>query len=168
MSASSKRSSKTYIGIVIGVAIVLGILINAHFFYNNSSSGGGASYAPVYVPTQHTITIVNDMIRVNAHSYTEYTFSTPVGSTNAYLNGTFTAGGGSGNDIRIYILDEQNFINWRNGHQASTYYNSGQETVGNINANVPSGQTLYLVYDNSFSILSSKEVSTNVSLTYTS
>lgn len=170
-SSSPKKSSKPYvyggIGAVLAIIAMLVILpmLSSNSYSNNS---GGGSHVPVYVPTPHTVTIVNSMIRVEAGQSIYYQFSAPTGSTDTYVSGTFTAGGGSGNDIRVYVMDEQNFINWRNGHQVSVYYNSGQETVGNINVNIPTGQNLYLVYDNTFSVFSAKEVTTNVSLTYTS
>ncbi|SMH71336.1 hypothetical protein [Candidatus Nitrosotalea okcheonensis] len=163
-----RKYSKLAIPAAVGAAVVFVVLMVAPHLVNTNNYSGGGNNAPVYVPTQHTASLVNDMVHVNAHTYTYYTFSAPSGSTNAYVSGKFTAGGGSGNDIRVFIMDDQNFINWRNGHQSNVYYNSGQETVGNINANIPSGQTLYLIYDNTFSVLSSKEVSTDVSLTYTS
>ncbi len=146
------------IGIGIGISIVV-VLVAVVVV-------GGVSGTHSIIPTQHTESIVNSMIRVAPGQYV-YAFSAPSDASNVSVSGTFTAGGGSGNDIKVAILDEQNFINYRNGHQVNAYYSSGQETVGNINANVPAGQTMYLVYDNSFSIISNKEVTTNVSLTYT-
>ena len=146
------------IGIGIGVAVVIVALLVI-------GSSVGSQHG--IVPTQHTMNIVNSMIRVEPGQYNYYQFSAPAGSSGVTVSGTFTAGGGSGNDIKVLILDEQNFINYRNGHQANVFYSSGQETVGNINADVPTGQTLYLVYDNTFSVVSGKEVTTNVNLTYT-
>lgn len=146
------------IGIGIGIAVTIVALVVIGF-------GSGAHSI---IPTQHTEGIINSMIRVEAGHFVYYTFSAPRGASNVSVTGTFTAGGGSGNDIKVAILDEQNFINYRNGHQVSAYYSSGQETVGNINVNIPSGQTMYLVYDNTFSVVSSKEVTTNVNLIYAS
>ena len=147
------------IGIGIGIGIVVIIVALAMV--------GGVSGTHSIIPTQQTESIVNSMIRVPPGQFVYYAFSAPSGASNVSVSGTFTAGGGSGNDIKVAILDEQNFINYRNGHQASAYYSSGQETVGNINADVPAGQTMYLVYDNAFSVVSSKEVTTNVILTFT-
>lgn len=146
------------IGIGIGIAVVIVALMII----------GSGSNVHSLIPTQHHESIVNSMIRVGPGQYVYYTFSAPNGASNAVVSGTFTAGGGSGNDVRVYIMDDQNFINYKNDHQVNVYYSSGQETVGNINVNIPAGQTLYLVYDNTFSIVSSKEVTTNVGLTFTS
>jgi hypothetical protein len=36
--------------------------------------------------------------------------------------GNFRASGGSGNDIQAALMDESNFENWKNGHQAQVEY----------------------------------------------
>ena len=153
------KAKKT--GIVIGIEIA-GVIIALFMF----GFFPGSHHSIILIP--HTLIIVNSMVRVEPGQYGYYTFNVPSDASNALVSGTFTAGGGGGNDIKVAILDEQNFINYKNNHQVNAYYSSGQETVGNISAKVPSGHTLYLVYDNTFSAVSSKEVTTNVSLTYTS
>jgi hypothetical protein len=63
-------------------------------------------------------------------------------------------------------MDQANFVNWQNGHQASAYYDSGQLTTGTISASLPSSGTYDLVYSNAFSTFSSKNVQTTVNLYY--
>ncbi len=110
-----------------------------------------------------TETIVDGVITVEAGKYVDYKFSVP---SQASVSGNFTASGGSGNDIRILILDETAYVNWINGHNVSTYYDSGQITIGSITASLPKGN-YYLVYSNTFSTLSAKNVKTKVDVTYT-
>jgi Ca2+-binding RTX toxin-like protein len=110
-----------------------------------------------------TETIVDGVVTVEAGKYVDYNFSVP---SQASISGNFTASGGSGNDIRVLILDETSYINWINGHNVSTYYDSGQITTGSITASVPKGN-YYLVYSNTFSTLSAKNVKTKVDVTYT-
>jgi len=148
------------IGIVVGIEIA-GVIIAICIF------GFVLETHHSIIPLPHTMIIVNSMVRVEPAQYGYYTFTVPSDASNASVSGTFSVGG-SKNDIKVSILDEQNFINYRNNHQVNAYYSSGQETVGNINVKVPSGQTLYLVYDNTFYNISSKEITTSVSLTYTS
>lgn len=95
-----------------------------------------------------------------------YTFSAPSGSYNARVEGRFEASGDQ-NDIRVAIMDADGFTNFKNGHTFTGYNSSDVQTVGNIDVNVPSGETLYLVYDNMFSILTDKNVRTTVDLFYT-
>ncbi len=73
------------------------------------------------------------------------------------VNGRFQARGGSGNDVEVYILDEDGLENWKNGHSTPTYYNSGRKTVGTFNVTLNKG-VYYLVISNTFSSVSSKAV----------
>jgi hypothetical protein len=91
----------------------------------------------------------------------------PPGATGVQLQGSFTASGGSGNDVEVYVLPETDFVNWQNRHGAKTYYNSGKVTVGNLNLTLPSDAgSYYLVFDNRFSLLSQKSVRLNATFTY--
>lgn len=71
--------------------------------------------------------------------------------------GSFRATGGSGNDIKLLILDEDGFENWKNGHTVNTYYNSGRITVGRINVKLAPGKYV-LVWSNTYSIFTPKAV----------
>lgn len=113
----------------------------------------------------YTINIVNAVITIRAGSYVAYPVSVTSEMENARLIGTFTASGGSGNDIKVYVMDETNYINWKNGHEAYCYYNSGKVTTGSFTVYLSSGK-YYVIYDNTFSIISDKEVSTRVDLEY--
>lgn len=173
MAESQPTKAKSRRGIYIGVGIavaVVGIIIiiaiaNMGRLYSspsaNSNPGGGI------IPTEHKQNIVNGLISVDANGYNFYSFSAPSGSYNAKVEGRFEASGGSGNDVRVAILDANGFTNYKNNHEASGYYSTGQQTVGDINVNIPSGETLYLVYDNTFSAFSDKNVRTTVDLIYT-
>jgi emp24/gp25L/p24 family/GOLD len=83
----------------------------------------------------------------------------------AAVAGRFRAQGGSGNDVEVYILDEDSLENYRNGHRVQTYYNSGRVTVGTINVTLGAGR-YYLVFNNSFSTVSNKAVNARVELQY--
>jgi len=146
--------------IVVGI-IVLGSMLVLGFH----GSGGGGS---IIQPTR-TVNIVNGLITVNANDYESYQFSVPSGATNVRVQGSFTASGGSGNDVVVLIMGSTDFIHWQNGNQASTYYNSGQLTASSFDVPLPSGLgTYYLVYSNTFSIGSQKNVNTQANLSYTS
>ena len=73
------------------------------------------------------------------------------------VNGRFQARGGSGNDVEVYILDEDGLENWKNGHSTPTYYNSERKTVGTFNVTLNRG-VYYLIISNKFSSFSSKAV----------
>ena len=118
-------------------------------------------------PTHYVSNLVNGLLTINGGSYQYYQFTVPSGASGIQVTGTFTASGGSGNDIKVFVLDSTSFVNWKNGHTVSTYYNSGQLTTGTISATLPSGGTYYLVYDNTFSVFSQKNVNTQATLSYT-
>lgn len=115
---------------------------------------------PVYETVRQPI--LDEMISVGPGEYKYYLITIP---TTANVEGDFTAYGGSGNDIIIYIFDETSFTNWVNGHQVGTYYNSGQMTTGTISASLSPGR-YYLVYSNTFSTFSTKNVRTTVEYNY--
>ena len=96
------------------IALIFGILISGCV-----SNGESSTYKS---PVQNTINqnIVNGVIPVEAGKYVYYQFSVP---SQASISGDFTAFGGSGNDIKVLILDETAYINWINGHSVSAYYN---------------------------------------------
>jgi len=91
----------------------------------------------------------------------------PPNASNVKVEGRFVAAGGTGNDVEIYLLGEDEFTNWQNGHATPTYYNSGRVTVGDLNAILP-GDTgaYYLVFNNRFSLLTPKAVQLSAELTY--
>ena len=163
-ASKPKSNLMRNLGILV-VVVVLVIIVLAAL----ASMGGGAGGSGGILPSQHTTNIVNGLITVSAGSYNYYPVDISAGVTGVSLQGSFTASGGSGNDIDVLIMDSTAFTNWQNGHQVSVYYDSGQETTGTVSANLPSGSgTYYLVYSNTFSTFSSKNVQTTVNLTYTS
>ena len=117
-------------------------------------------------PHTYTVNIVNATITVYAGQYNHYQVDVTSTMDNPRLIGSFTASGGSGNDIKVYVMDNTNYVNWSNGHSSTAYYSSGQTTTGSFNVSFTSSGTYYVVYDNSFSVVSDKQVTTNVNLKY--
>jgi len=153
---------------VIGIGFVVAAVI-AIIFMAGSLTGSTQvnpnSY--IHIPQKHRENIVNGIIGVQAGGYQAYPFFVPSGSTDVSVRGNFEASGGSGNDIRVFIVDSQSFINWKNRHQVSAYYSSGQLTTDTLNVSVPTGKQMYLIFDNSFSIFTDKQVRTTIDLIYT-
>ena len=98
---------------------------------------------------------------------TNYKFTVPAGASNVTLKGHFTASGGSGSDIQVVVVNEDEYVNWQNGHPTKTFYNSGKLTQGSINITLPSDPTTYyVVFSNKFSLLTPKAVQASVDLSY--
>jgi len=111
--------------------------------------------------------ITDGALTVDANAYSSYMFAVPPGAKTVSVVGHFAATGGSGNDIIVFIVDEDGEANLKNGHPARMFYNSGQVTQGAISAHLPdSPVTYYLVFDNRFSLFTSKAVQVNAALNY--
>lgn len=82
------------------------------------------------------------------------------------LEGTFRAYGGSGNDIRVLLLDDMNFQNFWNGHKATPLYDSGVLTTTEFKVPVTVSGTYHLVVDNTFSMFTNKAVVLNLVLAH--
>jgi hypothetical protein len=143
--------------IVVLVVAVAGAIFAATFFTPFSTTR-----------SQYSGNIVNGLITVPAAGYEYYPFTVPSGVLSIFVSGMFTASGGGGNNIEVFVADQTNFVNWKNGNSATSYYDSGQVTTGSISANLPVPGTYYLVYSNTFSAFSSKNVQTTANLHYTS
>jgi zinc-ribbon domain len=154
---------------IVAALLIALFLIVAAFNGRRTSmvSNRNASAVDQLVKQKHTLTIDKPDLTVGSTGYNFFKLEVPDGATSVHLEGNFTASGGTGNDVEVYVLPENDFVNWQNRHQAKTYYNSGKVTVGNFSVNLPSDAgTYYLVLDNRFSLLSKKEVEVKGALTY--
>jgi hypothetical protein len=142
--------------LLIVVIVILGVA--AIILYNSQS-------API--PTEHTISIVNGTATVNAGTHLDYPFAIPSDASSISVSGTFTAQGGSGNDIKVYVLDSTNFDKYKSGDSFTSLYQSGQIHSGSINADIVSSGNYHLVLDNKFSTISQKTVNIEASAIYT-
>lgn len=107
----------------------------------------------VYIPVEPKE--VTRSVVVSANSY--FAVPMPVPAEGIRIKGRFRAQGGSGNDIEMFVLDEDGFENWKNGHRVSPFYNSGRLTVASFDFTLGQGQ-FYLVLNNKFSWLTPKAV----------
>lgn len=128
-----------------------------------SGCASTTTHTPVLVPQSQNL--VNGAITVKADGYYDVSFTVTSSMENPIVSGSFTASGGSGNDIIAYIFDSIDYTNWSNNHQSSAFYNSGQVTTQNISTSLAPG-SYYLVFDNTFSTFTSKVVNTTVNLNY--
>jgi hypothetical protein len=151
---------------IAGILLLLVIL----YGYNASQQANSNTAAnPVerLVKQLHTTNIANPSLTVKAMSSVYFKLDVPQGATSVQLHGNFTASGGMGHDIEVFILPETDFVNWQNGHNAKTFYNSGKITVGSLNVNLPADAgTYYLVFNNKFSLLNPKTIRLDGTLTY--
>lgn len=159
--ANSNRS-------VITLIVLLGVLVAGWFAVKHGSNGPipPPSYQTQPQPQLHTQTLGEGAFTVPAGASHYFKFTAPEGATNVRLQGHFTATGGTGNDVEVWLLTEDGFTNWQNGHATNTLYNSGRVTQDSLNVTLPGAGTYYLVFNNKFSFLTPKAVQANASMTF--
>ncbi len=129
-------------------------------------SQGHGPQVPAVLQQLHTETF-NKSITVPALNFFYVPLPLPDGSRNVRLQGHFSATGGIGNDIEVYLLSEDEFANWKNRHLVNAIYSSGRVTQASPDVNVPSAAgTYYLVFNNRYSLLAPKAVEANLTFIY--
>ena len=103
-------------------------------------------------------TIVDSTYNVNPGSYYYVPFTLPC---TANVQGGFIASATLGDNIIVYILDEDGFRQYENGQSISTYYNSDKVESGVFDVILFSGQ-YYIVMSNTYSDFSTKTVQLQV------
>ncbi len=163
-----KRSSRSSrIPLFLLIVLVMGL---AGVWLHNSST----HTAPLPIaqsqppqPQLHTQTTGDKAFTVNAIGSYYFTFEVPASAYNVNLKGHFSATGGTGNDINVVLLTDDDRVNWQNGHEIHALYNSGKVTQDTVNVMLPADAGKYcLVFNNKFSLLTPKAVQANVALTY--
>jgi len=103
--------------------------------------------------------VADDTLQVQAAgmAWYEFTVDTTI-MKNCQLKGEFVASGGAGNDIKADIFDQVNFLNWKNGHAASSLYSSGQVTAAKVDLPMSQSGIYYLTFDNRFSLFTNKAI----------
>ncbi len=125
----------------------------------------GDNSNPFKTPTLQTLQIVNDTINVPVDHIIYYQVNVTNDMKNPRLAGSFTAHGGSGNDIIVLVMSASDYTNWSNGHAVTPEYNSTKITTASFNISLGVG-THYLVYDNTFSAVTEKYVDTHIDLNW--
>jgi zinc-ribbon domain len=146
---------------------VLVLAVGCVIFLNRTTHSSPPIPAPPPVVRMlRTETIANTAITVGAGSFNYYKFDVPATATQASVDGHFSATGGFGNDIQVFVVNEDSFVNFQNGHPSDAYFNSGKVTQNSINALLPGPGTYYLVCNNRFGLLAPKAVELSAILHY--
>jgi hypothetical protein len=150
MSNQSHRKRNLILSLIVIIMVVVGVVASLS----------------MQSPRVYTITIFNDQETVNVGGYNPHPFTIPSGASDSSVSVAFTAQGGSDNDIKMYIIDYANFVNYTNNNDFSYLYYSGQIHTASFRVNLPSGD-YYLVLDNMFTTSYQKLVSMQMNATYT-
>jgi hypothetical protein len=82
------------------------------------------------------------------------------------VEGRVTASGGTGNDIQVLIFTDSQFLNWKNGHEVTPVYDSGQVTAADVHAVLPGPGTYHVILSNKFSAFTPKTVEGTLRMTW--
>lgn len=80
----------------------------------------------------------------------------------AKLVGSFAAAGGN-DDIKVMVLNTEAYALWQKGNAVFTQYNSGKISTDEFKVKLSRG-TYYLIFDNTFSMFTSKTVAAHIYL----
>ncbi|OLD14722.1 MAG: hypothetical protein AUF79_02800 [Crenarchaeota archaeon 13_1_20CM_2_51_8] len=148
VTALAQPAKKPFLSSTVSIFIV--VIILAVVILGGVFAANYGLHPPI------STSVVNGVVTVSPATTQKYTFLVPDGATNAHVTGSFTATGGSGNDIIVYVKDSSGY----------SLYNSGQVSTGSFSVQLLSGSTYSLVFDNTFSTVSTKTVNAQSTLSY--
>jgi hypothetical protein len=154
--------------IAIGIAVVFTLFVAAMAFGAGLSRSGeilSSPSAPVSL-TESVETLANHVIAIDGGDYEYVQFGVPADASTGIVRGSYHTTG-SGQRIYAMILGEEDFEKWQGDQQMPEdfFYYSGEIKAANIEADVPAGATLYLIFDNT-SMGMAKSVDANIELFY--
>jgi hypothetical protein len=117
-----------------------------------------------YVPVNQQI--ASGQVVVPARGYVQYRIEIPPEARAAHISGSFSASGGTGNDVDAVLANESEFANWINGHRDRVFYGTmGKKTTDSFDVRLGPGIYIFAV-SNRFAVVSAKYVSLDVKLSY--
>lgn len=154
--------------IAIGIAVVFTLFVAAMAFgVGLSRSGKISSYPSASVSlTESVETLANRVIAIDGGDYEYVQFGVPVDASTSIVRGSYHTAG-SGQQIYAMILGEEDFEKWQGDQEMpdNFFYYSGEIKAADIEADVPAGATLYLIFDNT-SMETTTSVDANIELFY--
>ena len=144
--------------VLVGLGIILLLVLARSLVRTNQTNNAFVRQMASIGAQPHEQNIADQAITVKADGYAYYKFVVPSDAQHVWVDGHFSANGGFGNDIEVYLLDEDGFANWQNRHAVTPYYNSGRLTQGQIHANLALSGSYYLIFNNKFSLITPKVV----------
>jgi len=148
------------------MAVICLLLVAVFYLIQRPNQTARTSAPPVPQVRSYTETI-DAAFTIPQLNAKDYKFTVPAGARDVKIGGRFTATGGSGNDVEVSLMNEDQFVNWSNRHPVTPIYASQRVTQGTLDLPLPSdAATYYIVFDNRFSVFSPKAVQDNVALQY--
>jgi hypothetical protein len=167
-TATSEAGGRTQNQWAIWALGLLAFLVVCVIIQQTNQRSNSSHVAPQPpTPIQHNLTMPKGAFTIRQLSDSNYKFIVPAGAYDVTMKGHFSATGGARNDVEVYVLNEDEFVNWQNRHQVTTLYSSGRVTQDSINLTLPADAgTYYLVFSNRFSLFSPKAVEANIDVNF--
>ncbi len=112
----------------------------------------------------HTVKVVDETITLQPGQYRYYGLDVTTVMVNPRFEGSFSVSGG--NQVKVYVMDSDDFDSWSTGGTVYPEYNSGLVSSTSFNVSLSGAGRYYVVYDNTFSSSTSKSIVTKVVLKY--
>lgn len=178
-SSSEARITKFPISGLVFIALIFAGIIAAANMYQRSraneisSKGFQPSQTQIAVPfvkatpywEKGSINSPTKVLAVEPGSYLVQKFSVDEKWRDARIKGRFKAQGGNGNDVMVWITDEDGLENFNNRHNFRIWYESGKTTVGTFDVQLSPGN-YYLLISNRFSVFANKLVNLDMEISF--
>jgi hypothetical protein len=99
------------------------------------------TYNPTPPPT--AVPITPEFVQLEPGQYRWYPFS--IGSNGGRVEGTFTAQGGIGDDIYIFVIPQNELTAFRNNYSFNQYYDSGKVHSDTFSRSLSSGNYFVII-----------------------
>lgn len=147
--------------------IRISALLIALMVFSGCSPDVPVRYPTIELPLaggMSTSTVIDDIIEVPASELWHKTIEIPSSLDGVKLAGWCVASGGARNDVKVLVLDDIDFHNWRNFNQVKGLYQSEKIHVATLDVDIETPGKYHLVISNWFSEFSSKKVIAKVYL----
>ena len=114
----------------------------------------------VHAQEQTEVPVVRSTFRAEAGKAPYFQFKLPTYYRDGRIVGNALASGGSGNDIRVLLLTEQQFQAWY--IEPAPLYDSGRRQSVVLSVPVSDPGTYYILFDNTFSAVAPKNVQADI------
>lgn len=165
-SGAPKPAARSGFVVALLVVFFVGFGLILYLIRSDKAAASGSPNGSTAQPSRQYTERVDAAFAVPKLHHKDYRFTIPAGATDAVLQGHFAATGGARNDIEVWVMNDDTFVNWQNRHSVTPIYSSGRVTQGTLNVPLPESGTYYLVFNNQFSLISPKAVEDNLTLTY--
>ena len=153
-----KNAMNKFLALVLSLPLLLSVC-------GCNSAPSTSVPTPSPPPGSNIRNIVDGIITVKASEYYDIKFTVDAAAMrNPRIVGVFQATGGTGNDIEALIMDDASFPKWTNGHNVTGIYYSGKLSASSINITISNPGIYHLIFDNSFSLITPKEITAKVDL----